>query len=126
MNNVLLFISLFILAAAQFGGADAYNWVTLLLTPVTAIIGWFAGRRMRNNDAIQKMQETINLLASKNSELYAKIEEQNKRISQQTEKIAELTQELTLVRKENAELKDGQTRISKENAELKRIINSKK
>ena len=115
-----------ILLAATFGGADAYKWVTLCITPVTAIIGWFAGRRMRNNDAIQKMQETINLLASKNSELYAKIEEQNKRISQQTEKIAELTQELTLVRKENAELKDGQTRISKENAELKRIINSKK
>ncbi len=115
-----------ILLAATFGGADAYNWVTLLPAPVTAIIGWFTGRRMRNNDAIQKMQETINLLASKNSELYAKIEEQNKRISQQTEKIAELTQELTLVRKENAELKDGQIRISKENAELKRIINSKK
>lgn len=115
-----------ILLAATVGGADAYNWVTLFIAPVTAIIGWFTGRRMRNNDAIQKMQETINLLASKNSELYAKIEEQNKRISQQTEKIAELTQELTLVRKENAELKDGQTRISKENAELKRIINSKK
>lgn len=115
-----------ILLTATIGGADAYGWVTLFLTPVTAVISWFAGRRMRNNDAIQKMQETINLLASKNSELYAKIEEQNKRISQQTEKIAELTQELTLVRKENAELKDGQTRISKENAELKRIINSKK
>ncbi len=115
MNNVLLFISLFVLMAAQFGGADSYTWVSLFLVPICSAVSWFAGRRQRNNDTIQKMQATINMLAEKNNELYAKIVEQS-------DQIANLSKQLTEVRRENAELKAGQERISNENAGLKRQL----
>lgn len=84
---------------------DTYSWITLFLAPITGIVSWFASRHVRNNDTIRKMQETIDLLVEKNSNLY--------------KQIAELNRQLTEVRKENAELIAGQTRISKENAELK-------
>ena len=124
MNNVLLSISLFVLAASQFGGADGYMWVSLLLVPISSIISWFVGRRQRNNDTIQKMQDTIDMLVKKNSELYAKIVEQNKMLTQQNDKIIELNNQLSEVRRENAELKTGQERISKENAGLKRQLDT--
>lgn len=124
MNNVLLFISLFVLAAAQFGGADGYMWVSLLLVPISSVISWFVGRRQRNNDTIQKMQETIDMLVQKNSELYAKIVEQNKMLTQQSDQIANLNKQLSEVRRENSELKTGQERISEENAGLKKQLDT--
>lgn len=78
-----------ILLSAAIGGADAYGWVTLFLAPVTGVVSWFAGRHTRNNDTIQKLQETIDMLVKKNSELYAQITEQNKTISKLNETIAE-------------------------------------
>lgn len=95
-----------IMLAAEFGGADTYTWITLFLVPVSSIVTWFASRRVRNNSTLQQMQETIDMLVKKNSDLYAEI--------------AELNRQLTEVRKENAELIAGQARISEENAELKR------
>lgn len=78
-----------ILLSAAIGGADAYGWVTLFLVPVTGVVSWFAGRHTRNNDTIQKLQGTIDMLVKKNSELYAQITEQNKTISKLNETIAE-------------------------------------
>ena len=108
----LLFIFL-----ATIGGADTYTWVSLLLVPITGVVSWFAGRRARNNDTMQKMQDTINMLAGKNDELY--------------NKIVELNEQLTEVRRENAELKAGQERMSgqlsavqRENAGLKKQLES--
>lgn len=113
----LLFIFL-----ATIGGADTYTWVSLLLVPITGVVSWFVGRRARNNDTMQKMQETINMLAGKNDELYNKIVDQNN-------KIVELNEQLTEVRRENAELKAGQERMSgqlsavqRENAGLKKQL----
>lgn len=78
-----------ILLSAAVGGADAYGWVTLFLAPVTGVVSWFAGRHTRNNDTIQKLQDTIDMLVKKNSELYAQITEQNKTISKLNETIAD-------------------------------------
>lgn len=78
-----------ILLSAAIGGADAYGWVTLFLAPVTGVVSWFAGRHTRNNDTIQKLQDTIDMLVKKNSELYAQITEQNKTISKLNETIAD-------------------------------------
>jgi hypothetical protein len=35
----------------------------------TAVVGWFAGRRKRNNDFLRDMQASIDLLSEKNREL---------------------------------------------------------
>ncbi len=48
----------------------AYEWITTLLVPATGIVSWLAGSRKRRNDTIVELQNTINLLAEKNRELY--------------------------------------------------------
>ena len=113
-----------ILLASTIGGADGYMWVSLLLVPISSVISWFVGRRQRNNDTIQKMQGTIDMLVQKNSELYAKIVEQNKMLTQQSDQIANLNKQLSEVRRENSELKTGQERISEENAGLKKQLDT--
>lgn len=47
-----------------------YEWITTLLVPVTGVVSWLAGTRKRRNDTIVELQNTINLLAEKNRELY--------------------------------------------------------
>lgn len=83
------------------------NIITLmgyLLNPVTAIISWLASSRMRRNDAINKLQETVDTLISKNAELTEQV------ISLRTENAGlhqgqmEMKQKLLEVRNENARL----------------------
>lgn len=50
-----------------------YEWITTLLVPVTGIVSWLAGSRKRRNEAIVDLQNTINLLAEKNHELYEEV-----------------------------------------------------
>ena len=59
---------------------DLFPLLSLLLTPIGGVIGWFVGHRERktrnivnNSDAIQKMQATINLLVDRNNELHEKV-----------------------------------------------------
>jgi uncharacterized coiled-coil DUF342 family protein len=40
-----------------------------LLTPISAVVAWFAGRRKSNNDFLQELQASIDLLSTKNKEL---------------------------------------------------------
>lgn len=49
---------------------SVYEWITTFLVPVTGAISWLAGSRKRRNDTIVELQNTINLLAEKNRELY--------------------------------------------------------
>ena len=50
-----------------------YEWIVTFLNPVCALIGWFAGRRIRRNETIKALQTTIDLLVQKNKELYDEI-----------------------------------------------------
>ena len=75
---------------------DIATIITMGLVPLSGVVSWFAAKRTRNNSTLQAMQESINMLVSKNSELI--------------EEIVEL-------RAENAELKDA---IS----QLKQTINN--
>lgn len=50
-----------------------YEWITTSLVPVTGIVSWIAGSRMRRNDTIKAMQTTIDMLVQKNKELYTEI-----------------------------------------------------
>jgi len=48
------------------------DWITLtglLIAPLTAIAGWFAGKRKRSNDFLNAMQESINTLVAENAKL---------------------------------------------------------
>ncbi len=65
--------------------------LSLLLAPLTGIVTWFAARRVRNANTLQKMQETIDLLVTRNNELYQKLTDVNRQLAE--------------VRRENAELK---------------------
>lgn len=47
-----------------------YEWITTFLVPVTGIVSWLAGSRMRKNSAITAMQTTIDMLAEQNLDLY--------------------------------------------------------
>ena len=50
-----------------------YEWITTFLVPVTGIVSWIAGSRMRRNDTVKALQTTIDMLVQKNNELYNEI-----------------------------------------------------
>lgn len=50
-----------------------YEWITTFLLPVTGIVSWIAGSRMRRNDTVKALQTTIDMLVQKNNELYNEI-----------------------------------------------------
>lgn len=47
--------------------------ISIALTPISSIVAWVVARRARNNDMLQKMQATIDLLVEKNRELYEEV-----------------------------------------------------
>ena len=57
---------------------STYEWITTFLVPVTGIVSWIAGSRMRRNDTIKAMQATIDLPSERNKELYSEIAELRK------------------------------------------------
>ena len=50
-----------------------YEWITTFLVPVTGIVSWLAGSRLRRNDTLKAMQTTVDLLVQKNRELYEEL-----------------------------------------------------
>ena len=78
---------------------------TYLIPLITALAGWIAGSRKRNNNFLQDLQSSINLLSAENKKLLADLTSVNK--------------EIVNVRKENEELKASIDRLCTENAQLK-------
>lgn len=125
-----LLVALTVLLAAEYGGASIYMWISLVILPtVSGIVSWVVGRRQRNNDTLNKLQTTVDMLLQKNSDLYVKITEQNRTISNLNDKNDELSSQLADVRRENAELKEGQEKmiaqlkaLQRENAGLKKQL----
>ena len=76
-----------------------YEWITTFLVPVTGIVSWLAGARMRRNESIKALQTTIDMLNERNRELY---EEQMR------------------LRKENADLKLAVNDLKNELERMKR------
>ena len=72
---------------------DLFNWISLGIAPVSSAITWFAARRVRNNSTLQSLQNTIDMLIDKNTELYNKI-------VQQATEMAEMKVELIALRKQ--------------------------
>lgn len=83
-----------------------YEWITTFLVPVTGIISWLAGRRVRRNDTIKALQTTIDMLVDKNKQLYddiVRLRQENDTLRDQGIKrdneIAELKLELERLKK---------------------------
>jgi predicted RNase H-like nuclease (RuvC/YqgF family) len=90
-----------------------------LLTPITGVVGWLAGKRARNNDMLNRMQETIDMVVDKNSKLIEQMTELREENSQ-------LKLHLMVVRKENAELKDGQEELKRQLVAFEKRFNIRK
>ena len=88
-----------------------YKWLTFTLPFISGIVSWFASRRVRNNNTLQQLQESIDLLAKKNNELYKIIVLQNTQIVK--------------LKKENEELKLQVAKNSKVINELKDQLSKK-
>lgn len=78
-----------------------YEWITTFMVPVTGVISWLAGARMRRNENLKSLQTTIDLLVEKNKELY---------------------EEILRLRQENDTLRDEGVKRDNEISELKHQI----
>ncbi len=85
---------------------DTLSFIGTYIVPaITAAIGWLVGTRKRNNDFLQDLQSSIDLLSSENKKLL--------------EDITAVNTEIVAVRKENEELKAAVEKLCAENALLK-------
>ncbi len=75
-----------------------FEWISMLLAPVTGVASWLAATRLRQNRTIREMQQTILNLVEENKRVYAELTEARKEIVGLSAQVAQLTLE-------NAELK---------------------
>ena len=76
-----------------------------LVPTITAIVGWLAGKRKRQGDALKNMQESIEMLTGNNKRLL--------------DDLAKVNDEVIALRRENAELKLSVDHLCRENTQLK-------
>ena len=76
-----------------------FEWISMLLAPVTGVASWLAATRLRQNRTIREMQQTIFNLVEENKRVYAE-----------------------LTRKEIVGLSAQVAQLTLENAELKQLI----
>ena len=75
-----------------------FEWISMLLAPVTGVASWLAATRLRQNRTIREMQQTLFNLVEENKRVYAELTEARKEIVGLSAQVAQLTLE-------NAELK---------------------
>ena len=75
-----------------------FEWISMLLAPVTGVASWLAATRLHQNRTIREMQQTIFNLVEENKRVYAELTEARKEIVGLSAQVAQLTLE-------NAELK---------------------
>lgn len=80
---------------------DIFQWTTLFLPPISAVVAWVAGRRRRTRDNLEALQSTLDKFITENSELY---------------------EEIMKLRRENAQLRNS---ISALEAKLDSLANQK-
>lgn len=105
---------------------DILSFLIGLLPFVGTSIAWFFERKKRKNNFLQDMQNSIDLLTTKYTEILNKWtiaqDENLKLLGGQSAMLAELKE----VRKENAELKESMEELKRENALLKNVIDELK
>jgi regulator of replication initiation timing len=77
------------------------TWVIILgylIAPVSSVISYFAGRKKANNDFLQNMQASINLLADENKKLMAEVVALRKENTRLRIEIEELNEKLSNIK----------------------------
>lgn len=93
--------------------------IGLITTTIGGIVGWFAGKYKRDNEAIKSLQATIDDLLIKNSEYINKISELQNRVLEME------TSNKQLIAGQN-ELKEEVKKLTAENEKLNKAIAKKK
>lgn len=83
-----------------------YKWLVFILPPLSSVITWITAKYTRKSTTLQTMQNSIDMLVQKNSELY--------------KQVTALRAENAELKASNNELKAGQIRLQKEIAKLKK------
>lgn len=96
---------------------DVYQILTFALPPATGVISWFAGRHTRNSGTLQTMQSAIDMLVSKNADLYTELAKLRIQNDDLQEKIVELS-------RQNTELQSSMETLQRQNTSLKTEIDS--
>lgn len=84
---------------------DIATLIGYLFSALTGIAGWIVGRKKQNNNFISELQDSINLLAQKNSELLKEVVDLRQQNAGLLANQAEMKREMAVLRKENAALK---------------------
>ena len=79
----------------DFQFTDIFSYVAPVLT---AVAGWFAGRKKQNNDFLSDLQASINLLAEENKKLMAEVVELRKENAKLRIEVEELNARLENVK----------------------------
>jgi hypothetical protein len=104
------------------------DWIALigiLIAPLTGIVGWLAGRRKRNNDFLNTMQESINKLVTENTKLLddvLTVKKQNIELLIQNEVMGK---KLAVLEEQNAQFKDEITELNSKLQNVKTITRTK-
>lgn len=93
--------------------------LTIILPPITAVVGWVAGTRKRKNDALGYMQATIDELVEKNAEYV-------KEITALRAEVAKWQTTANKLQRGQDEMQSKLEEIKKENANLLKRFESAK
>ena len=92
-----------------------YEWITTALVPLTGIVSWLAATRLRKNNALGQLQETINMLVGENKNVYQVLADTREELSNTRRQLTEANEKIT-------QLEANQRKLLEENAELKQMI----
>lgn len=92
-----------------------YEWITTALVPLTGIVSWLAATRLRKNNTLGQLQETINMLVGENKNVYQVLADTREELSNTRRQLSEANEKI-------GQLEANQRKLLEENAELKQMI----
>jgi uncharacterized coiled-coil DUF342 family protein len=85
--------------------------LNILIPVVTGAVGWIVGTRKRKNDFLHEMQDSIDMLSSKNKELLEELVSMRKENVKLHGEIDSITTELTSLREEIKGLRESKREL---------------
>jgi uncharacterized coiled-coil DUF342 family protein len=90
---------------------DWLELLNILIPVVTGAVGWIFGTRKRKNDFLHEMQDSIDMLSSKNKELLEELVSMRKENAKLHGEIDSITTELTSLREEIKGLRESKREL---------------
>lgn len=85
--------------------------LNIVVPVITALAGWLAGTKKRKNDFLHEMQDSIDMLSSKNKELLEELVSMRKENAKLHGEIDTITTELTSLREEIKGLRESKREL---------------